>query len=82
MELPRHSRLGTLSEYEEEGCYQVDVDIHTLAIKTAKAMTIGHSQSKNPLRHLESKLVNGITIYGEEPTAEALGRVAGSYPEL
>ncbi|SLM41263.1 probable transposable element [Lasallia pustulata] len=70
--LPRHTRVGTVTEYEEEECYPVDVEDHSLA---AKYTPVEVDVSKP-----ETKLANGVTIYGDAETVAVLADVINVFP--
>ncbi|SLM36754.1 reverse partial [Lasallia pustulata] len=70
--LPRHTRVGTVTEYEEEECYPVDVEDHSLA---AKYTPVEVDVSKP-----ETKLANGVTIYGDAETVAVLADVINAFP--
>lgn len=75
--IPRHSRIGTVHDYDEEGCYMIDSDSHGLAAAW-KPNGVRVSESEASI-----KLTNGITIYGEESSkTAALRKVCEAFPNI
>ncbi|SLM40586.1 probable transposable element [Lasallia pustulata] len=70
--LPQHTRVGTVTKYEEEEYYPVDVEDHSLA---AKYTPVEVDVSKP-----ETKLTNGVTIYGDAETVAVLADVISAFP--
>ncbi|SLM38909.1 probable transposable element [Lasallia pustulata] len=70
--LPRHTRVGTVTKYKEEECYPVDVEDHSLAAK--------YTPVKVDVSKPETKLANGVTIYGDAETVAVLADVINAFP--
>ena len=92
--IPMNTRLGTLMEYDADGCYQVDPEAHSVATthhdsesdagRRREAVPLLRAVTKddnNPSK-TEMKLPNGITIYGSPKDVQELAKVMDEIPEL
>lgn len=78
MVIPRHSRMGTVNEFDEEGCYTVDSDTHGFAAAAWEPKGVKVTAFEEV-----TKLDNGISIYDKEPSATAAFRqVCENFPEI
>lgn len=94
--VPRHQRVGSIVEYEAEESYQIDVENHSLAAKAPqeKEPTVDHfTKLLNPKSaigigkvtidpSLETRLPNGITIYGSQEHVEIMRRLTEENPRI
>lgn len=92
--IPRHHRVGSVVEYEAEEGYPVDVENHSLAAKAdpiKDPMVADFTNLLNPKSvigkvevdpSLETKLPNGITIYGKSEYVEAMRRISEENPRI
>ncbi|SLM38387.1 probable transposable element [Lasallia pustulata] len=70
--LPRYTRVSTVTEYKEEECYPVDVEDYSLAAK--------YTPVEVDVNKPETKLANGVTIYGDAETVAVLADVINAFP--
>lgn len=89
--LPRHVRLGTVVEYEANGCYQVSYKSASLAAcgwRTSDRSQVSALATTAPAttkvdRNLEHVLSNGVTIYGRsEEALRVLSAVVSDYEDV
>ena len=78
--LPDKSPLGTIVDYDGTAAYAVDSDLGDLA-RCPPAQNMPKPCDSEPTE-LETKLPNGITIYGNEHAVAMLEEVVNSYPNL
>jgi hypothetical protein len=81
IQVHRHMLLGRITECDIQGCYLVDQESHGLATlapekKTQPNLTI--EQQPGNERQLEC----GVTIFGDNKTANAIAKVVNRYPNL
>ncbi len=75
--IPRHARLGVVADYEEEGCYRAAIEDVDFAAYT-KPMTTAKTKLEMP----ETRLPNGVTIYGKNNDTFTISRVVDAYPDI
>lgn len=89
--IPGNTRLGILVEYDADGCYLVDSDAHGLAgadnheyNQPLKSIPLICATTNNELHvgSKETKLQNGVTIYGTRQDVEQLAAVINEFPDL
>ena len=92
--MPRHHRIGSVIEYEAEESYPIDVESHSLAAKASPdkepriaelttLLTPKSAVSKTTVDPcLETKLPNGITIYGKPEHVEIMRRISEENPRV
>lgn len=76
--IPRHARLGMVTELEEEGCYAADVEDHKLTgWKPDTAVKVGGAART-------TRLPNSVTVHGTQGSPEvlALSRVCDDFLEV
>ena len=98
--IPKHLRLGTVSEIDYDNCYlaalEEEQDLAMVpasedsawydkemaaTIRSQKASTRQPPLAKSPAAD-ETKLSNGVTIYGSARATEGFRRVVESHPQL
>ena len=100
--IPKHLRLGTVSEIDYDNCYLANFEeaadlamapaTQEASWRTKELLATVQSQkasTKSPLaksstsKGKETKLANGVTIYGSDPkTTEAFRKVIENHPQL
>lgn len=94
--IPRHHRVGSVVEYEAEESYQIDLENHSLAAKPPQEkepMMADFTKLLNPKSavgigkvsidpSLETRLPNGITIYGSEEHVGIMRRITEENPRI
>ncbi|KAL1981340.1 hypothetical protein VTN96DRAFT_2781 [Rasamsonia emersonii] len=77
----RHERIGTLEDATFTTAYQVSPDAANLARLAAEPAPFERPNISVPSAplHLETKLPNGITVYGDHITVAALKQVVEAY---
>ncbi|KAF1992648.1 hypothetical protein K402DRAFT_416287, partial [Aulographum hederae CBS 113979] len=70
----RNTRLGTIQTADVEGCFRVDSELHALAAIDQDVVA--------GLLDKETRLQNGITVYGNEEAVERITRLTEEFPEL
>ena len=92
--ISRRQRMGSVVEYEAEETYPIDLDNHSLAAKT----TCGEESIASELTKMldprpaitrthidptmETKLANGITIYGKMEDVSAIQKLTEEHPRI
>lgn len=75
-------------EYDADGCYQVDANAHELAqadgqrYKNSATPLIRASGNDSDNVQLETKLSNGVTIYGPKEDVQRLATAVNEIPDL
>lgn len=82
IKLPATTHLGTVADCQEEFCYRAHPDMHVLA-----AHGLAHDLDTDPTMEKlqagrETKLSNGITVYGAPEIVRRLKAIAEKYPKL
>ena len=90
--LPTNTRLGILIEYDADGCYLIDSDTYGIAGASSHdgcnryldSISLIRASTNNVVNadSMETKLPNGITIYGSEEDREQLTKVVNEIPDL
>ena len=78
LEVPKNRKVGHLTDYDGEGVFHVDHANHPLAVKPPQDSS-GPDQTLSPM---EYSTENGITIYGDKKTREAILSVVNEFPHL
>ena len=76
--IPRHARLGMVTELKEEGCYAADTKDHKLAgWKPDTSVRVGGAAKT-------TRLTNGVTIHRSEGSSEVLqlSKACEAFPEV
>ena len=93
LRISRRQRIGTILEYEAGESYPVEVDNHSLAAKSGDSEAPAVAEFTRLLDpkpaitrtidpSMETKLSNGITIYGNEADVTAIQHVAEQHPRI
>ena len=73
--IPRKMRLGIITDYQEEGCYYVEPENASLAVNPPS--------SRDPTVEVpETKLPNGVTVYGNNQVYQRIQSLVEKYPNL
>lgn len=76
--IPKHSHMGTVNKFEEEGCYAVHPDAHRFAAIAWEPKEVKVTESE-----AVTKLSNDISIYSADSSAlAALKKVCKDFPDI
>ena len=87
IDLPRHTRLGTVVEYAVDGCYQVSYKSASLAAcgwrnSKVAAMNATVMNATTIDRNLERVLPNGVTVYGSDEAQSRIGAIVEEFEDV